>query len=285
MKMKYRMRKTACSMLLFCLLFCGCSEPAEKTERAAEISGQEELYQITEADQKTEADEPVNINLKEHSAGIKIDQPGDYVLSGNFEGKLIIDSQDQIVHLIFDGVDIQSHEGPAVYVASAGKVVITLADKSVNIVRDSPNYDNYKDEKACIYSTSDVTINGSGSLQVYGYRKHALWSKDVVKVLGGDIQISAKGDGIRANDGAVIMPERLSVESEGNGIRTTKRKKDKKGYIDVCGGEINVIAGKNAFDAAVDIYIRNCDVSCQGIYAAISCGGNQFVEEGCLRNE
>lgn len=274
-----------CSLLLICMVFSGCKEATVKEEKGIEFSSAEELYKITEADQKTDGEEPVEILLEEQPASLKIDQPGDYALSGNYEGNLIIDSQDQIVHLIFDGVDIQSREGPAIYVKSAGKVVLTLAKESSNVISDSPNYGEFKEGKACIFSVSDFTINGSGALQVYGYKKHAILSKDVIKILGGDLQIWSKGDGIRASDGAVIRPDRLSVESEGNGIRTTKSKKEKKGFIDACGGELTLIAGKNAFKASADLYIRDCSVHCQGIYADFSCGGNQFVEEGCLHNE
>lgn len=274
-----------CGLLLICVVFSGCKEDVAQEEKKTDFSGAEELYQITETDQKTDGEEPVDLRLEEQPASLRIDQPGDYMLSGNYEGNLIIDSQDQIVHLIFDGVDIQSHEGPAIYVASAGKVVLTLAEESSNVIKDSPNYEGFKSEKSCIYSVSDLTINGSGALQVYGYRKHAIQSKDVIKILGGDIQVWSKGDGIRASDGAVIRPDRLSVESEGNGIRTTKAQKEKKGFIDVCGGTLTLIAGKNAFHASADLYIRDCSVHCQGIYADFSCEGKQFVEEGCLHNE
>lgn len=287
MKIKSRAgkSKSVYGMLLLCLIFGGCGEPAAKTEPEADFSGVEELYQITEADQKTEGEEPIDIRLEEQYANFKIDQPGDYVLSGNYEGNLIIDSQDQIVHLIFDGVDIQSHEGPAIYVASAGKVVLTLAEGSTNVIKDSPNYGDFKDSKACIFSASDFTMNGSGTLQVYGYRKHAIWSKDVIKILGGDIRIWSKGDGIRASDGAVIQPNQLSVESEGNGIRTTKTKKEKKGFIDICGGDLKLIAGKTAFDSSGDLYIRDCSIHCQSIYSDISCKRNSYVEEGCFCDE
>lgn len=287
MKIEHVAVRELCAVLLACLALAGCADDEAGIEyRQEKQPDVDELYHITDADKQTEAKAPMYIRLEEQPGVLKIEQPGDYVLSGSMEGQIVIDTQDQIAHLILDGVDVQSHEGPAIYVASAGKAVFTLSEGSCNVIADSPNYGDYKDKRACIFSVADLTFNGSGSLQVYGYEKHAIHSKDVVKALGGNIQVWSKGDGIRANDGAVIMPDALSVESEGNGIHTTKSKKENKGFIDVCGGDLSLIAGKSAFYAATDIYIRECRISsCQGILEDISCGGSRFIEEGCLLNE
>ncbi len=283
--------KFLCLAALLALLPAGCGEmegqngAMPKAETEAEAYGLEEYYRITEADQETGGKERIPMPLEGQPPLITFEEPGDYVLSGSYEGRIVVDSEDQIVHLILDGVDIKSNEGPAIYVASAGKVVVTLAEGSENTVRDTPNYGEYHKMQACIFSTSDLTINGSGSLSVYGYRKDAVRSKDVIKILGGKIGIWSKRDGIRASDGAVIMPDSLSVESEGNGIRTTKKKKERRGFLDICGGEVTVIAGEYALSSASDLWIRQCSVSCQGIYADLFYGGEQFIEKGCLNDE
>lgn len=245
-----------------------------------------DIYEITKLDLEAESENPVMIDVSADSdGGIRIEEAGDYVLSGVSEQSVIIDAQEQIVHLIFNGVDIRSAQGPAIHVVSAGKVIISLAENTENVIRDSGNYKNYEKCNAAIYSTADLTINGAGSLFVYGYYKDAIHTKDLLKIIDGNVYLQAKRNGLRGNDGMVIMPNLLTIESEGSGLQTTNADQEGKGVLNICGGDISITAGKYGMVSVADVNISDCTISCLSVMADVKADGEQFIEEGCFSYE
>lgn len=283
---KWKNKRIFCFLWSFLGIFfagCGKVESLENTQKKAlDLSA---YYEITDADAKTNAEDYVTVDLEQEGYGFRISQPGSYMLEGNYDGQIQVDAQEQIVHIILNGVNVTSNRGPALNVISAGKVIVTVAEGTENVLADSANYEGMKDTKACLYAVSDLTINGQGTLYVYGYYEDAIRSKDVIKILGGNLLVQAKGDGIRGNDGVVLTPDTLTIESEKNGIRTTKNGKNKKGFLDVCGGEISIIAGENGLLSGADLSIEDCKISCNSVQKEYSCNGEQWIEEGCLENE
>ena len=73
---------------------------------------------------------------------IKIENGGDYVLSGDYSGQIIVESEEN-VHLILSGVTVYNAMAP-IYVKSAKNVCITLATGTVNTISDSSEY-TYED--------------------------------------------------------------------------------------------------------------------------------------------
>lgn len=242
------------------------------------------IFTLTELDQTTEQHEPTVIYLSESPSDV-INHAGEYILSGKTDAPIVIDTADENVHLFLNNVEVRTSNGPAIFVRSAGKVIITLVDGSTNILQDAASYKGYEDYDAALDCPVDLTINGDGTLYVYGYYEDAIHSKDIVKLLGGQIYIQAKRDGIRGNDGVLITSDKLSVESEQYAIRTTKSGKNNKGTIDVSGGDISIIAGQYGFVTDSDLYIRGCKLYCKSVISDADVGGNQYIEEDCFVNE
>lgn len=270
--------------LLFFLTLClsGCAS-MEKTEQTGNFGYERnENFIISEADLEVAVNNPKEIVLDKEQQVYIIDSAGDYFLKGECEGQIQIDVQDQVVHLILEDVKMQSKNGPAIYVKSAAKVVITIPEKTSSVIMDSTNYRGYEDARACIYGEDDITINGEGRLQVYGYCKDAIRTKDVLKIINGSLEVSSKGDGLRGNDGVMIQEVDLYIQCEGTGIYTEKKNKEKRGYVDIFGGIINIIAGEYGIDAAQNVYIQQCIGEIYGTVKDINCFGEQFIEEGCI---
>ena len=214
-------------------------------------------------------------------ATYEITDGGTYIFSGELMGKILIRAEDNLVHLVLNGLSVKSAVGPALLVESASKVIITLADNSENEFRDSTEYDGYKQYQSCIFSKSDITINGNGIIYVYGNYKDGIRTKDYIKTKSTNIKIKCKRDGIRANDGIMISNSNILIECEGNGLRTRSIKKN-KGFIDVGDSSISVIAGKRGLVAAngVAIYSSKCDI--YGVISNMDYKGNTYIEEECL---
>ena len=95
--------------------------------------------------------------------------------------------EDEKVRLILNGVTIVSGEGPAVYEKQADKLIVTLAEGTVNTLTDGPMITDEDDTiGAALYAEDDLSINGTGSLIVNGTEKHGIQSKaDLIIADGG----------------------------------------------------------------------------------------------------
>lgn len=270
-------------LVVFLVLFLsGCSAD-EAVEKEGDIGyDYVELCTITDADLDITPDNPTEISFEENRPVYIVDSAGDYILRGKYEGQIQIDVQDRIVHLILENVELQSKNGPVIYVKSAAKVVITVPENTNSILKDSTDYDGWEDARACIFSEEDMTINGGGTLRVYGYCNDAIRTKDVLKILDVNLDMMTKGTGLRGNDGVLIQDTNLNIQCEGTGIYTEKENKEKQGFVDISGGTANIIAGEYGIDASQDLYIRECVADIFGTVQDIICSGEQYIQEGCL---
>lgn len=284
--MKLQKNKGKAVLLAMCITvhMSGCSfSDSKQDEHSQEYTfSYDEIYTWSEADKDTSTDDAIKLQFEDKQEVIMIEQSGHYLLEGECNGQIQIDAQDELVHLILKDVTLQSLQGPAVYVKSAAKVVITIPDSTNSIILDSAYYVDYTDKKACIFSEADLTINGGGKLSVYGYYEDAIHTKDTLKLLDVDLSVQAKDCGLRGNDGVIVWVSELDVQCEGTGIYTKKADKVNRGYVDIASGNINIIAGKYAIDAAENVYIHNCQGEIFGVVGNITCLGTQYIEKGCL---
>ena len=89
---------------------------------------------------------------------VTITQAGTYVLSGTLsDGSIVINTEDKAtVRIILNGVDISSSTTAPFIVQSAKKVIVTLADNTVNKFTDSArSTTESEDYSAAVYSKSD----------------------------------------------------------------------------------------------------------------------------------
>ena len=274
--------------LLLAVFLGGCgelwSEPVgTMAATAAENGDGAAEYEITEMDFRTEAADAVRIELSGEESGsgyerteegILITSPGTYVLSGALEkGGVTVDVyEDEVVHLILDGVQIRADAGPAIYIAGAEKAVITAKEGTYSVLSDSAHRREGAD--ACIFSEADLTLNGSGRLAVFGFHEHGIRSRDVVKAVGSPVYVKAKGDGIRGNNGVILYGSDVEVECEGNGIRS----EDARDMVVLEGGICKVIAGKYAIKADHHVEANGCMTDLYAVLGEVDCSGTVLME-------
>lgn len=275
-----------CLFLTLLLLSAGCGDiqTVASIEEDMLFEDEIELLYITDIDLNTECVDPVYVDLEQAEDGFTITGGGEYVLSGSYDQTVTIDAHDEIVHLFLNNLNVETTVGPAIEITSGGKVVITLMEGTVNTLFDAAYYKN-EELNATISSACDLTINGTGTLYACGYYKDAIHTKDVFKVIGSDIQLKAKRYGIKGNDGIMLAPESLMIESEKNGCQTSNANKEHKGIIDIRDGDISIIAGQYALSSAADVYIRSGEVYLNSVIADIYAEGQQYIGEGVFVDE
>ncbi|HPN35338.1 MAG TPA: carbohydrate-binding domain-containing protein [bacterium] len=188
---------------------------------------------------------------------------GNYRISGSLtDGQLVVNTEDKgIVRLILHGVNLTCSTSAPIYIAKAKKVVIILADASTNSVADGAGYvfaDPELDEpNACIYSTTDLSLGGNGSLTVAGHYNDGIASKDGLLIAGGSIAVTTKDDGLRGKDYLVVKNGALTVTSGGDGLKSDNDEDPTRGYVWINNGSITVTSGGDAVSASTDVLISN----------------------------
>ncbi len=148
---------------------------------------------------------------------VSIIYAGDYILSGNLTGTVTIDADgDDTVRILLKGANITAKTGAAFTVEQADKVILTLADGTENALIGGELDDETVD--GVIFSRDDLTINGNGKLTVTGNGKHGIVCNDDLLITSGIFGITAKEDGIHANDSVRICKAEVTVRAGDDGV-------------------------------------------------------------------
>ncbi|MBD5504950.1 MAG: carbohydrate-binding domain-containing protein [Lachnospiraceae bacterium] len=274
-----------CAIAIVCAVFmlCACSEEVSTGSANLPEGIESDIFVITEQDRKTEGGYDAQIDLNNIAGEFMITEGGDYLLYGSTEGKIVVEAyEDELVHLYLAGVNIKSLSGPAIYVSSAAKVIVTLMSDTDNTLSDSVDYKGYEDTESCLYCVADLTINGDGNLYVYGYYADGIRSKDRIKILSGKIDVQSKGDGIRGNDGILVKAGVLKIQSESNGLRTANQGTGEKGSIEICGGTQEITSGGNGIYSISNLYMQDCKSSIRSVKERTRAEGVCYITEGCM---
>lgn len=239
---------------------------------------------IRDVDRDTSADGARTVLLDEADGDVLIDGGAVCVLRGSLDGTVRVNAPEQTVHLVLDGVDLRARSGSAILVEDADRVIITLAEGSVNRVTDSAHYPADAENDGCIYAPCALTFNGTGSLEVTGLFQDAIRSKDRVKIVEGTYRIEAKRTAVRGNDGVRIDGGTLFLGAEDDAVKTTKSGSDGRGDLVISGGTLSVVAGRYAFCAEkAQLYILGCTIHTNAAAGDFHVHGTRYIEDGCLQ--
>lgn len=272
----------------------GTAEAGTANEATAELTSLklEDMITFDEEDRNTEwsADNAVTIELDGASAQINgtgaeavdgsvtITSPGTYVLSGTLsDGQIIVDTaEEELVHLVLNGVDITDSDSAAIYSKGAGKTVITLEDGTENKVTDGKTYvyeDEASDEpSAAVFAKNDLSINGTGSLSITANYKDGITSKDDLKIVEGTIDIHAEDDGIVGRDRQAAENGTVTIKAGGDGMKSTNDEDEDKGIIAIAGGTFKIEAENDGIQSEKSLLING------GTYNLVTGGGSANAE-------
>ena len=252
----------------------------ETEVNAEETAAQSETGTFSSADMFTERDldgtyeesKAVYVTLSDDgitgkTAGVAINgqtvtitEEGTYVFSGTLsEGQIVVDADDAKVQIVLDNVDITCASSAAVYVKSAEKVFVTLAEGSQNTLRNTDEYVAIDDNNidAVIFSKSDLTLNGTGSLTIVSAEGHGIVSKDDLKITGGTYDITAAGHALSGKDSVRIADGAFVLTAEKDGIHAENADDEEKGYIYIADGDFTITSDGDGMDASNIVQIED----------------------------
>ena len=290
--MSYRRKKLLalfCATALSVTTVAGCAGknsstdnivPTETEVNAEETAAQSETGIFSSADMFTERDlagtyeesEAVYVTLSDdgitgEADGVVVDgqtvtitAEGTYVFSGTLsEGQIVVDADDAKVQIVLDNVDITCATSAAVYVKSANKVFVTLAEGSQNTLRNTDEYVAIDDNNidAVIFAKSDLTLNGTGSLTIESADGHGIVSKDDLKITGGTYDITATGHALLGKDSVRIADGTFVLTAGKDGIHSENEDNEEKGYIYIADGDFTITSDGDGMDASNIVQIED----------------------------
>ncbi|MDF2942859.1 MAG: hypothetical protein K0S01_1717 [Herbinix sp.] len=176
---------------------------------------------------------------------VTISSKGTYVIAGTLQnGQIIVDAGDaDKVQLVLNGISVTCSDNAPIYIKNADKTFITLGDGTINNLIDGKEYVQSDDNNVdgVIYSKSDLTINGDGTLNITGNYKHGIASKDDLVITGGTYNITAVKDAINGKDSVKIKDGTFILSATlGNGIQSKNGDDTTKGFVYIYGGTITI---------------------------------------------
>lgn len=204
---------------------------------------------------------------------VTITDEGTYILSGSLSnGQIIVDAEDtDKVQLVLNGVDITCASSAAIYVKQADKVFLTLAPNKTNSLQTTGEFVTIDDNNidAAIFSKDDLTLNGSGSLQVSCAYGHGIVSKDDLVITGGQYEITSSNHGLSGKDSVRIAAGNISLDVGEDGIHSENKDDATLGFVYVEGGEITIAAGDDGIHAGNQVLIAGGTVNITESYEGI----------------
>lgn len=183
---------------------------------------------------------------------ITITKAGNYKLSGTYEGQIKVEAADSdMVRLILNNATITNSTGAAINVVEADEVVIYTASGTTNTVFDGSSYSDTASGSpdAAIYSKSDLTLAGEGTLKVEGKYEEGIHTTDGLVIASGTLEVTAANTGIKGKDYVDILDGTVTVTATKDGIKATNDTDGNRGWVRLSGGTVNISAGDDGFKA------------------------------------
>lgn len=136
-----------------------------------------------------------------------------YVLSGSTtDGSLTLDGSYKCT-VSLAGLTMTNPSGAAINITNKKRIQLSAKNGTENTLTDGSN----GSQKACIYSKSQLQLQGKGTLNVVGNTKHAIKSGDYVTVKNLTLNITkAVGDGISCEEYFLMKSGTVTISGVGD---------------------------------------------------------------------
>lgn len=209
-------------------------------------------------------------SVKISGGSITITNEGTYVISGTLsDGMIIVDAPDSAKpHIVLKGANITSKTSAAMYIKSADKVFVTLAENTENTLENGGTFTAIDDNNidAALFSKDDLTLNGAGSLTVKSPSGHGIVCKDDLVLTSGAYTLNAASHGIDANDSVRIANASLDIDAGKDGIHAENADDTSLGFVYAMSGNVKINAQGDGISSGGYMQIEggNFDITAGG---------------------
>ncbi|MBM6998914.1 carbohydrate-binding domain-containing protein [bacterium] len=183
---------------------------------------------------------------------VTVTTEGVYVLSGTAtDASIVVAATDAKVQLVLSGLSVTNADAPAIYVKDADKVFVTTTGDVGSALGVTGAFvpDGETDLDAVIWSASDLTLNGTGTLALSAAQGHGVACKDDLAVTGGTYDVTSGSHGLKAHDSVRVCGGSLTIDAGSDGIHAEDADDDTTGFVYVSGGDLSITAASQGIRA------------------------------------
>lgn len=214
------------------------------------------------------------VSITENTVTIK--DEGTYILSGSLSnGMVIVEAEDtDKIQLVLNGVSISNAQSAALYIRSADKVFVTTASGTENILENNGTYTAIDENNidAAVFSKSDLTFNGEGTLTIMAQEGHGIVSKDDLVLTSGTYVITSASHGISGKDSVRIANGSYNIVSGKDGIHAENTEDSSLGFVYLAGGTFDITSQQDGISASAWLQAE------EGTYTILTGAGSANVQ-------
>ena len=272
-----RKKEVILFILMGTLLLSGCNAKTEENAQQSTESSDTVSTSVTEIDTSDmfsdrdkevgyEETESVAISLADGGSAcesdavsitentVTIKEEGTYVLSGSLsDGMVIVEAEDtDKIQLVLNDVSISNSQSAALYIKSADKVFVTTVSGTENSLEHNGTYTAIDENNidAAVFSKSDLTLNGEGTLTVTAEEGHGIVSKDDLILTSGTYVITSASHGISGKDSVRIANGSYTIVSGKDGIQAENTEDSSLGFVYLAGGTFDISSQQDGISAS-----------------------------------
>ena len=291
--------------LLACAI-CGCAATPETTTESSQASSisdsityldaadmftrrdkqsdyaSEDATEITLSDSKSTCDSPA-VRISDNQ--ITITRAGTYVLSGSLtNGQIVVDASDEKVQIVLKDASINCDTSAALYVKSADKVFVTLAENTSNTLTNTKDFVAIDDNNidGVIFSKSDLSLNGSGTLTIHAAYGHGIVSKDDLVITSGTYDITAARHALSGKDSVRIADGVFTLNAKKDGIHSENTDNDEKGFIYIADGTFSITCDSDGMDAEETLQVDGGTITIAAGDDGLHADGDLVLNDGTV---
>lgn len=291
--------------LLACAV-CGCAAAPETTTESSKASSvsdsityldaadmftkrdkqsdyaSEDATEITLSDSKSTCDSPA-VRISDNQ--ITITRAGTYVLSGSLtNGQIVVDASGEKVQIVLKDASINCDTSAAIYVKSADKVFVTLAENTSNTLTNTKDFVAIDDNNidAVIFSKSDLSLNGSGTLTIHAAYGHGIVSKDDLVITSGTYDITAARHALSGKDSVRIADGVFTLNAKKDGIHSENTDNAEKGFIYIADGTFSITCDSDGMDAEETLQVDGGTITIAAGDDGLHADGDLVLNDGTV---
>lgn len=214
----------------------------------------EELVSQRDADPSYDEENATLIDLASGSDTVRITEEGTYIIEGYLpDGHIEVEVGDEDkIQLVLRDCRIESTDTPAIDILNADKVFITSDEGTSNSLSSTTGVSGEPCD--AIHSRDDLTLNGSGHLDIFS-TGNGVSGNDEVVITGGEYDIACPDCGIKTNTSVVITQASVNISSCYDGIHAENEAEPEKGFIVITGGTFDIAAQDDCIHATRNVTI------------------------------
>ena len=250
-------------------------ETTDEAEAATTDFSQSEEDMFTDRDYESSYNESesIRIQLNGTSASasadsvkisgttITITEEASYVISGTLnDGRIVVEADDSAkLQIVLNGVNMNSENTAVLYILSADKVFVTLADGTENVLSNGGTFESIDENNidGTVFSRQDLTFNGSGTLTVTSPAGHGIVCKDDLVFTGGTYMVTSASHGLDVNDSVRIAEASITMDAGKDGIHAENTDDASLGFVYILSGTMDIEAEGDGISAGAYLQVQD----------------------------